>query len=141
MQTCQRGHHVFQEKCRDCVLLKKEWYLTLERYGFEDLEKDERNLDSKCTSQVAIMVNFTEKALFNSRFSYYQWAREKLDQGTFRSETDRIIWENHSEGLPRRDIAPRVGLEHSWVTRRIKNIEGYLKDKIFTVASASYATA
>jgi hypothetical protein len=117
--------------------LKKQWYLYLEGFGFDDLEKNERNLDSKCSAQIAGYINFTEKILFDATFNYHQWVREKLEKNQFRSDTDRFIWEYHAEGMSRREMAPRIGLNDRWVGRKIETIEGYLKDKIFTTSSGS----
>ena len=63
----------------------------------------------------------------HERRSYYLWAAQKLNESRFRSETDKLIWEMHAEGYSRRAIAPRIGLEHSWITRKIHKIEMYLK--------------
>jgi thioredoxin-related protein len=130
------GHTILRDRCPFCAQLKKEWYQHLENQGFEDAERQECPVLSNLHQ-----VRYQEAAIFSSKFSYYQWAREKLTRDQFRSETDRIIWESHTEGLSRREIAPRIGLNDRWVGRKIQTIEGYLKDKVFTIASASYATA
>lgn len=138
-QKCLKGHLIFKERCPFCRALKREWDQFLESSGFVDIEKDQRNLDGKCSAQVALMDNYREKTLFDSRMNYYQWAREKLNTGKFKSESDKLIWECHAEGMPRRKIAPRIGLEHSWVTRKIHRIEKYLKNEVLSIASVSYA--
>lgn len=121
--------------CAACAQLKREWYQRLEDLGFEDAEK--------ALGSAQANYNYPPEdagSVFqNSRGSYYRWAREKLSSSEFKSHTDKIIWEYHSEGMSRREIAPRIGLEQSWITRKLHKIEKYLKE--YTVGSMSYASA
>lgn len=119
-QMCSQGHLIFNEKCRACRDLRREWYGYLNRTGFVDVEKQTFSVGPRSSE-------FLEVNTYNAKLHYYSWAQSMLHYGQFRSTQDRIIWEHHSEGLSRRQIAPRVGLEQSWVTRKIQKIEGYLK--------------
>lgn len=65
--------------------------------------------------------------IFHSQLSYYQWAQSKLNDARFDSERDKLIWECHSEGWSTRRIAPQVGLDQSWVVRKINRIKDSFK--------------
>ena len=138
---CQKGHTILNPSCKSCLQLKREWNKHLEATGFDDIESKSSGIS------VHISACFLEPpedhgSFFDNRETNYRlWVERKADNSRFRSETDRLIWECHSEGLSRREIAPRVGLNDRWVGRKLEVIEGYLKDKIFTTSSASYASA
>lgn len=76
---------------------------------------------------MAKLQDFQTQSTFEAKQSYYSWARSKANDGRFDSEKSSLIWELHSEGMARREIAPQVGYEHSWISRKIKKIEKYLK--------------
>ena len=129
--TCKKGHLILKESCRECQALRKEWYSYLKAEGFEDAEDPKHNwrfsvpyiITDDSPNNVA---QHPDRKLFERR-SYYLWASQKLNDGRFQCETDKLIWEMHSEGASRREIAPRVGYEQSWITRKIQKIEMYLK--------------
>ncbi len=125
-----------------CRELKMSWYNHLESMGFDDIEKKSSGISVSVSWHSAEEPQEDQPSIFDDgKLNYYQWVGNKLNESRFRSETDRLIWEHHSEGLSRREIAPRIGLNDRWIGRKLEVIEGYLNDKVFTVASASYATA
>lgn len=127
---CQAGHRILKETCKDCRALRSEWYEYLEHSGFTDIE-DSIGLKDRGSLQALE----SKSAIFHSQQNYYQWARSKLNDGRFNSETDRLIWEYHTEGLSKRQIAPRIGLEQSWTGRKINLIKSYLKEAYDSVGS------
>lgn len=92
---------------------------------FEDIERGDQLTDEKGAPNLR-RKETQHPEVFHAKQSYYQWARSKLNDGRFESQKDQLIWEYHAEGLSRRQISPRIGLEGSWVTRKIKRIENYL---------------
>lgn len=135
LQSCPLGHNVFKESCEPCQVIQKEWYQYLERAGFEDIEKDGGRKETQLMRRMSKNVQTTE--MFEANISYYQWAREKAQVSNFKSTTDRLIWEYHAEGLSRSEIAPRVGLEGSWISRKLQYIEQYLKHSIGSMSMVS----
>lgn len=125
-QSCQKGHSILKESCPHCKALRKEWYKCLKNEGFEDLES-EGGLIEEANLRRGRCSDFDTRDQFDNRFSYYQWARDRLDDGRFDSTKSQLIWEMHSEGMSRREIAPRVGYENSWISRKLRKIETYLK--------------
>lgn len=140
---CQTGHTVFLESCNACKSLKSEWYQYLNNTGFIDAEDSNGDfIDDKFqAARRSAHIDFNTQIQFDAKFSYYQWAREKLNYGEFRSDTDKLIWEYHSKGLSTRDISPRIGLEQSWTARKVARIKTYLKDPLAIIGSVSYAIA
>jgi hypothetical protein len=81
--------------------LKDKWYKKLEKSGFEDAEKDEDHLkewSSKFLRQKSI-------DRFHHKENYYRMASHFLHDNTFSSDTERTIWEYHSEGISLTNIA------------------------------------
>ncbi len=138
MQSCQAGHSIFKEKCRLCRTMRKEWYSYLKQEGFEDIEKGEQLVDE---GQRFLLDNkaFQSPQTFHAQVNYYQWARSKVNDGEFKAERDKLIWEYHSEGLSGRQMAPRIGLGQSWLSRKIHKIENYLKDQMNQLGSMSFS--
>lgn len=126
---------IFKEACRDCKTLRTEWYEYLAASGYEDPDP----LDS--TELPALRVyeikDFQSTAQFEAKKGYHDWARSKVNDGKFQSVSDKLIWECHADGMPRRQIAPRVGLEHSWISRKINRIENYLKEQVELITNSS----
>lgn len=125
---CKKSHTIYQESCRSCRLLKNTWYTKLkEETDFEDIEKGEWFTDHKSTFDFSRLKGAQTPETYSSQVNYYQWARSKATEAAenswFRSQTDRIIWEGHSEGKPRREIAIHANLENSYITRKIERIK------------------
>lgn len=139
-QLCKVGHRIFDQDCKSCEDLKTEWYNYAKQMGFVDIEKG-NNLSGSVVT-LGVVHNPVEDRLntFSARVNYYQWAREKINEGKFQTTKDRLIWEDHAHGATLREIAPKVGYEFSWISRKIKRIEGYLKDQMNLItSSASYS--
>lgn len=140
-ETCPNGHTIFNDRCRACKRLKKEWYNNLEYSGFTDIETSKKRCDRTDLLDLSDKTTFQTHTVFVAEKTYYQWASEKLTTANFKTVTDRLIWECHSEGLSRRDISPRVGLEGSWISRRIKKIKEELESQVQAIASVSFFTS
>lgn len=165
---CRQGHQTLKDNCRACRELKAEWYQYLSNTGFEDIENGSflkgsylftiskpkvdfleykganGTVGARMETEVGELQNEEALAgqyLYESKVSYYQWARSKLNDGRFDSEKDKLIWEYHAEGLSTRQISPRVGLEQSWIVRKINKIKSNLKEQMETFGSASMAIA
>lgn len=117
--TCQ--HQIFEPMCSSCKSLQIIWYKKAEESGFEDVEKNNNNIRDLLKLQ-----DCQTPEMFQAKMSYYQWARSKAYDGMkncwFRSEIDRKIWEGHAEGNSRRTIAEEIGLDDSWIAKKIKRI-------------------
>lgn len=126
-------------RCPSCKALRQEWYQTLTEEGFFDIEKQDRLRTTNASHEIRKDLQTTMQ--FDARCSYYQWARNKLNEGRFDSTKDRLIWQYHSEGVSRREMSPKVGLEQSWVTRKIHKIESYLKMQAEIIGSVCFEHA
>lgn len=137
VQICQRGHTVFKDSCADCKALRVEWYSYLKNVGFEDIENMRGDLIDS-SSALNLRKDFQTQMQFNAKQSYYQWARSKANEGNFKNETERLIWESHAEGLSVRKIEPLVGLNYSWISRKLNKLKASFENAI---GSMSYAIA
>lgn len=140
-QMCKAGHTIFKEKCPKCRSLRSEYYALLKQTGFVDIERGKDSvqvLDLGSPQLLKHRTAFKTEGVFEARRSYYDWARSKLnDKGSFKSERDMLIWEAHAEGYSTRRIAPMVGLEQSWLVRKIQGIRCYLKEEPTAVSSSN----
>lgn len=136
-QMCRSGHQIFSDSCSDCLNLKAEWYSVLESENFHDIE----NNGYLKTTQYSdyIRVDFQTKNQFDARYSYYQWAQEKANDGRFDSSKDRLIWQFHSEGKATRWIGEQLGHTHSWIVKKKNRIKDYLKDQADTIGTVCYS--
>lgn len=114
--------------------MKREWYQHLKDIGFNDIEKGMMLVDHKTIDDLAYRKDFHTQNQFEAKQSYYSWAEQMLHLGSFKSLRDQMIWEYHSDGLSRRKISERVGLDDRWCSRKILRIREYL---MTTVASAT----
>lgn len=80
--------------------LRAIWYKKLDKAGFKDIERDEDNLKSWTATKVNRSLHSWE-----SKEAYYQMATNFLSDYTFASNTEKLIWEYHAEGISTRDIA------------------------------------
>lgn len=83
-------------------------------------------IDHKNVDDLVYRKDFQTQTQFDAKIRYYTWAEQMLHLGSFRSMRDQVIWEYHSDGMSRRKISERVGLEHSWCSRKIVEIRAYL---------------
>lgn len=102
-----------------------EWYSYINSQGFTDIERGGGFLKE---DDLVYKRDVRDPDLFKAKQNYYTWAQSVLETGTFQSIKDKLIWESHAEGLSQREIAPRVGVGQPWVARKLKQIEGYLKE-------------
>lgn len=119
--------------------MKREWYSYLNKTGFKDLEKSEYQLKTY-SSSLDNNQEIQNKYVYEAKQNYFMWASTQVYQKDFKSNRDKIMWEFHSEGLTSKEIAPRFGLEDSWVRRNVSKIRKYLKTQPeidFIIASMS----
>lgn len=94
---------------------------------FEDIETSRGEIkDHKTLSDLHQRVQF-RNGIKELTISYYDWAMEMLITGNFRSGKDRKIWKLHAAGKTGSEIAEKVGLERTWINRKIQRIAKYLK--------------
>lgn len=85
--------------------LQKKWYQKLNEAGFEDIEDAEGRL--KATTHPRTV----KRALSDreERETYYNIARDFLNNHKFESQTEESVWELHCEGIGYRTIAQKLG--------------------------------
>ena len=138
METCQKGHRIYNESCTSCIQLKKTWYAELRHTGFIDIEAGGPRSEA---FDLGCRRDFADPKCFENKINYFQWAKEKLTTTKFESQKDEMIWEYHCNGLSTPVISPLVSLEESWVRRKIKRIKEYLEDAPMSLGSMSYSAA
>lgn len=77
------------------------WYEKLRQDGFVDIEQDENNLRVWSTE-------FTKSKFLNNwreKEEYYYIATTFLNDYSFETELDRVIWEYHTNAISVRNIA------------------------------------
>lgn len=140
-QLCRKGHTIFKEKCPSCTELRKEWYTTLQQTGFTDIEVNRKTLhqspfDLNNRSDVRDVVKFEAKQ------NFYIWAQRQAEEAKFHSPVDAKIWSQYSNGITFRSMESSIGLDHTWIYRKVKKIENYLKEQGRSlIASMSYEAA
>lgn len=140
-QLCRKGHTIFKPSCPSCIELQTEWYTTLQRTGFIDLETNRKTLhqspiDFNNRSDVKNQVAFEAKQ------NFYIWAQRQADEAKFHSPVDAKIWSEYSSGITFRSMENSIGLDHTWIYRKVKKIENYLKEQGRSlIASMSYEAA
>lgn len=83
--------------------LKNEWYKKLKDAGFNDIEKTEYKLINHQHPAPKMMAEDSPR--YRQQEEYYTMARHFATNHTFASETDRFVWELHSEGIGYRSIS------------------------------------
>lgn len=128
--TCAKGHLILKESCKACLALKKEWDTYLKNTGFNDIESKAHIRDAGSIEDLKARRDFTSQHTFEARLSYYQWARSMMIHGKFDTRKDKIIWENYAEGATGSEISKFIGLEKSYVTRKILKIKHSLVNQV-----------
>ena len=107
--------------------LKAQFYAELKLTGFKDIEnKQEQLTDHQGAYDFSQRIGF-KTDLISLTVDYYRWAEHMVSSGHFKSEVDRAIWLLHAEGKSSRYIGSKVGLEQTWICRKILKIKNYLK--------------
>ena len=87
---------------KDYKTLKKEWYKKLKDSGFTDIEYEGGHI------KAPVFRSSRAKTLTLAKIeaiqAYYLMATHFLNDHNFATETDRIVWLYHSEGLSIRKI-------------------------------------
>lgn len=111
--------------------LKDDWYKKLKASGFADIEYKDGSIRS-CRPRHA---RAKDPSLRQATEEYYYMAYHFLNEYTFGSEIDKVIWDYHSNGISARDIAKllkdtRVGdIKKTTVWGVIKRLENIMKIK------------
>jgi hypothetical protein len=110
--------------------LQDHWYEKLRASGFEDVESKKTGIysgNAPLSQPFKACIPFTRLQL-QSRKSYYDWAHHVLEIYSFRNNTQRKIWEAHTEGLSIRAIAQKVArYQKSWVHVIIQRMKVILR--------------
>lgn len=89
-----------------------------------------------------IRQDLQTKLQFDAKRDYFLWAEQKAHQAKFNDPKDKLIWENHAKGLTLREMAPEVGLDYSYLSRKLKKIKGYITEQAEMITSSiSYLQA
>ena len=98
--------------------LNEQWSKKLEKSGFEDAEEfnSPREL-LKSWHDKRFAAKYSVDTLDETR-DYYLAAGNLLNTFTFKNNRDRKIWTMHSEGIPERRIADKLGVT-CWRVRRL----------------------
>lgn len=89
------------KKGKEFLKLQKTWYGKIQKAGFKDIEQDENNL--KIWDSYRIKAKHTPET-FQAKQDYYQFATDFLNTHEFKTKTEKLIWESHSQGLSAREI-------------------------------------
>lgn len=111
--------------------LKAKWYKKLKSSGFEDIEQDDGNLRSWSSSFYRARRAPETLAAIED---YYRLAGHFLHEHEFASETERLIWEYHANGLSGKDISEtlakvKIKVATSTALAIIKRLEGIMRRK------------
>lgn len=115
----------------DYKKLKSIWDKKLEKSGFVDIETKNGKLKD-WSSKFA----HKERSLPNtqSKLEYYRMAENFLNEYTFESTMELVIWEYHTNAISARDITKILAKAKIWKTNRttiwqiIKNLEDTMKN-------------
>lgn len=108
--------------------LKEQWAEKLKKSGFEDIEQDEFYFKTGSKGVID-----PRRVTWESQAEYYQLSRYFLNDYTFQSERELIVWEYHTNGISIRDIAEtlkKVGVKkfgRKPVREMIKRLENIMK--------------
>jgi hypothetical protein len=102
--------------------LNAKWYDKLKKSGFEDAESDEDHLTDWSRTLFLKRPEYDQ-----SKEEYYRLAGQFLHDHTFRTETERKIWELHQDGVSIRKIVKllrkkRLKVSHVGVFNTIKSL-------------------
>ena len=100
----------------DFKKLQQEWYTKLKTSGFADIE----HADGSINSSKPYLMRAAHQVYQDSVQEYYYLCYHFLNEHTFKSELEKVIWEYHTEGISNRQIAT--------ILKKIKINAG--KDKI-----------
>lgn len=97
-------------KSKEFKALKDKWYSKLKSEGFKDAESfNEASGEDKLikwdTHEIRVRAEGTDPEKFYVKQEYYYKAHQFLNNYSFKTQTDRHIWELHSEGYGFRMIA------------------------------------
>lgn len=89
--------------------LKAVWYKKLKDAGFSDIEQEDGNLKKWSTPKSISSVRKDPSLLkMAGDMEYYRLAGHFLNDHSFSSELERVIWEYHSNGMGVREIAAEL---------------------------------
>ena len=105
--------------------------------GFTDIETNQRS-----SLDLFNRVDGKDLIKFEAKQKFYSWAQEQAAIAKFKSETDKQIWSHYSNGVTFRAMESKIGLDHTWIYRKVTKIKDYLKEQAQHItASMSYEAA
>lgn len=111
------------QKDKDFQKLKAIWDKKLAKEGLEDIEQPNGMLKKWAGAFFKDRHKRFGSVSFEAKEEYYRLAGQFLHSYPFETETERKVWELHSEGMSIREIVRTLG------SKRIKTY----KDKVFAV--------
>lgn len=106
-------------KTKKFKTLQNVWAKKLKASGFEDIETEDGAL--KVSTDPRTISNAL--AMKESRETYYEVARQLLNDHVFESPGEIKVWEQHCEGIGIRSIAKKVGFSRYKVEKIIRKLK------------------
>jgi hypothetical protein len=88
--------------------LKEKWYAKLKREGFEDIERSDGSLTKYSQNAYRDRREADNDTWVAAKTDYYRMAEHFLNEHKFENNTERFIWQLHSEGVSARKISTRL---------------------------------
>jgi len=107
--------------------LRDVWYGKLKKEGFEDIETPSGALKKSLATSIA--QNEVRLGGWRVKASYYSMCDRFLNEYKFDSTLDQIVWEYHSNGMSKYEIASTLNktriakLKHEAVYRIVKRLK------------------
>jgi hypothetical protein len=111
--------------------LQKTWYKKLKKSGFEDIEYSDGSSKS-CKPRTPRGL---DPSLRQSIIDYYNMCDAFLNDHTFETELDKVMWEYHSNGISNMDIVLILKqtkvkkTNRDWVQKRLKDLKEQMKKR------------
>lgn len=96
-----------QFKTKQFKELENRWYKKLLEKGFKDIEQRDskgKSLDRLKTGPLENVVNLYSVEQFQIKEEYYRVAGQFLHEHKFKTNTEKLIWKHHSDGVSIRNI-------------------------------------
>ena len=106
---------------RDLLRLRNEWYAKLKDEGFVDIEKAQLEDYGSDLKRYNSTQNFKE-----AQVEYYERAKEFLLNYEFPNESEKIVWELHSQGMTERKMIAWLKLHNIRLITVTKTEQGGL---------------
>jgi hypothetical protein len=91
-------------KSKEFEKLQAEWDAKLKKSGFDDKERRDGCLKFYDSDYFTSNITGADPVYYKSKEEYYRMAGKFLYDNKFKSQQDKIIWEQHAEGKSIREI-------------------------------------